>query len=314
MAPVQVQGLEELVERQRLVASLAEIDAEETADVAEVQQRKIELTGEAAQAIINGRSAESKAFAKLQVDFGQRQETRRLRREALLQAKATIDAKVTAHLATAIRAFHVEIRARTVGLAQSQMKALEAFLAAREEEVTLQQQALREVGRVHKLLPYLELKPGWSAACRSKVDPDGAIVRHFLDGYIGRAPAGHLVAVDDRDHDGSRVAAAGQGRDTMASAVKPAPTAAPAPSRRPGVIGQVEGIALVYEIVDAFDTVWGRGCIDRTRRERLAAGRIKLFVDHGDFPRSSSTTRAFTSGSSGPWRTSPSRAIGGASA
>ena len=49
-----------------------------------------------------------------------------------------------------------------------------------------------------------------------------------------------------------------------------------------GVIGQVEGIALVYGVVDTYGTTFKRGCLDRTIRERVAAGKVKLYVDHGD--------------------------------
>lgn len=51
-----------------------------------------------------------------------------------------------------------------------------------------------------------------------------------------------------------------------------------------GVCGQVEGIALVYDVVDTFGTRFRRGCLDRTRSERLAKGKVKLFWDHGDAP------------------------------
>lgn len=50
----------------------------------------------------------------------------------------------------------------------------------------------------------------------------------------------------------------------------------------PGIIGQVEGIALVYDVVDTHGTLFARGCLDRTRAERVPAGKVKLFWDHGD--------------------------------
>lgn len=51
-----------------------------------------------------------------------------------------------------------------------------------------------------------------------------------------------------------------------------------------GVIGQVEGIALVYDVIDTFGTTFARGCLDRTVRERVKAGKVRLFLDHGDMP------------------------------
>jgi hypothetical protein len=41
----------------------------------------------------------------------------------------------------------------------------------------------------------------------------------------------------------------------------------------PGVIGQVSGIALVYGVVDSHGTTFAPGSLDRTRREKVAAGR-----------------------------------------
>jgi len=49
-----------------------------------------------------------------------------------------------------------------------------------------------------------------------------------------------------------------------------------------GVCGQVEGVALVYDVVDTYGTVFQRGCLDRTVRERVVKGKVKLFWDHGD--------------------------------
>lgn len=50
----------------------------------------------------------------------------------------------------------------------------------------------------------------------------------------------------------------------------------------PGVIGRVEGFALVYDTVDSMGTAFAPGSLDRTIRERVAAGKVKLFWDHGD--------------------------------
>jgi HK97 family phage prohead protease len=49
-----------------------------------------------------------------------------------------------------------------------------------------------------------------------------------------------------------------------------------------GVIGQVAGIALVYDVVDDHGTIFSRGCLDRTRREKVASGKVRLYWDHGD--------------------------------
>ena len=53
-----------------------------------------------------------------------------------------------------------------------------------------------------------------------------------------------------------------------------------------GVIGQVEGVAMVYDVIDSYGTTFARGCFDRTCRERVAAGKVRLFLDHGDAPSS----------------------------
>lgn len=50
----------------------------------------------------------------------------------------------------------------------------------------------------------------------------------------------------------------------------------------PGVVGRVAGIALVYDVVDEHGTSFDEGCLDRTRAERVANGKVKLFWDHGD--------------------------------
>lgn len=47
-----------------------------------------------------------------------------------------------------------------------------------------------------------------------------------------------------------------------------------------GVCGQVVGVALVYGIRDAYGTAFAPGCLDRTKREKLAAGKIALYADH----------------------------------
>jgi HK97 family phage prohead protease len=49
-----------------------------------------------------------------------------------------------------------------------------------------------------------------------------------------------------------------------------------------GVIGQVSGIALVYDTLDSYGTTFAKGSLDRTRREKVATRKVKLFWDHGD--------------------------------
>jgi hypothetical protein len=51
-----------------------------------------------------------------------------------------------------------------------------------------------------------------------------------------------------------------------------------------GVCGQVEGIALPYDVIDSYGTTFSRGCLSRTVRERVAAGKVRHFFDHGDVP------------------------------
>ena len=47
-----------------------------------------------------------------------------------------------------------------------------------------------------------------------------------------------------------------------------------------GIVGRVEGVALVYGVVDAYGTLFKRGCMDKAR-EKVRAGKIKLFDNHG---------------------------------
>lgn len=47
-----------------------------------------------------------------------------------------------------------------------------------------------------------------------------------------------------------------------------------------GVCGRVTGVALVYDVEDAYGTRFAQGCLDRTKREKLAAGKVPLFADH----------------------------------
>lgn len=48
----------------------------------------------------------------------------------------------------------------------------------------------------------------------------------------------------------------------------------------PGVAGRVSGIALTYEVVDAYDTIFARGCAKRSIDTRVAARKLPLLMDH----------------------------------
>lgn len=50
----------------------------------------------------------------------------------------------------------------------------------------------------------------------------------------------------------------------------------------PGVVGRLEGVALVYDVVDSYGTTFARGALTRTMRERVATGKVKLYWNHGD--------------------------------
>jgi HK97 family phage prohead protease len=56
----------------------------------------------------------------------------------------------------------------------------------------------------------------------------------------------------------------------------------PATDLPAGVVGRMTGVALVYEVIDTRGTTFARGALSRTMRERVAAGKVKLFWDHGD--------------------------------
>lgn len=50
-----------------------------------------------------------------------------------------------------------------------------------------------------------------------------------------------------------------------------------------GVCGRMSGIALTYNVPDDYDTVFLPGCLTKTRAEKVNAGKVKLFADHGPF-------------------------------
>lgn len=47
-----------------------------------------------------------------------------------------------------------------------------------------------------------------------------------------------------------------------------------------GVCGRMQGIALVYETVDFYDTMFAYGCMDRSIAERVASRKVNVFSDH----------------------------------
>jgi len=58
--------------------------------------------------------------------------------------------------------------------------------------------------------------------------------------------------------------------------------AAPAegePAFPPGIIGRVQAVLLRYGVVDDRGTLFKRGCIDKTRAQKVPAGRVALFAN-----------------------------------
>jgi HK97 family phage prohead protease len=47
-----------------------------------------------------------------------------------------------------------------------------------------------------------------------------------------------------------------------------------------GVCGVVQGVALTYNTIDTYGTTFLPGCLNKTRQQKLAAGKIPLFGDH----------------------------------
>lgn len=47
-----------------------------------------------------------------------------------------------------------------------------------------------------------------------------------------------------------------------------------------GIVGRVSGIAVRYDVVDSYGTLFKRGCMDKTKK-KVRAGKVKLFVNHG---------------------------------
>lgn len=48
----------------------------------------------------------------------------------------------------------------------------------------------------------------------------------------------------------------------------------------PGVAGQISGIALTFDTLDTYGTVFARGCAKRSIDTKVAAGRLPLMLDH----------------------------------
>lgn len=48
----------------------------------------------------------------------------------------------------------------------------------------------------------------------------------------------------------------------------------------PGFCGVVQGVALPYDTVDGYGTMFAPGCLDKTRAQKVAGRKVKLFVDH----------------------------------
>ena len=47
-----------------------------------------------------------------------------------------------------------------------------------------------------------------------------------------------------------------------------------------GIIGRLSGIAVRYDVVDSYRTVFAKGSLDKTRA-KVSAGKVKLFDNHG---------------------------------
>ncbi len=48
----------------------------------------------------------------------------------------------------------------------------------------------------------------------------------------------------------------------------------------PGIAGRVAGVALTYEVIDSYSTVFARKCAKRTIDNRVAARKVPLLMDH----------------------------------
>jgi len=57
-----------------------------------------------------------------------------------------------------------------------------------------------------------------------------------------------------------------------------APTAMQEEDLPEGVCGRMVGTGLVYEQADSYGTIFALGCLDMTKRSKLAAGKVGLFA------------------------------------
>jgi HK97 family phage prohead protease len=48
----------------------------------------------------------------------------------------------------------------------------------------------------------------------------------------------------------------------------------------PGIAGRVSGIAVTYDVVDSYGTMFARGCAKRSIDQRVAARKVPLLMDH----------------------------------
>jgi HK97 family phage prohead protease len=47
-----------------------------------------------------------------------------------------------------------------------------------------------------------------------------------------------------------------------------------------GVAGRVSGVALTYDVVDSYDTMFARGCAKRSIDQRVSSRKVPLLMDH----------------------------------
>lgn len=57
-----------------------------------------------------------------------------------------------------------------------------------------------------------------------------------------------------------------------------APDAVQGSDLPPGICGRLQGIGMVYEVPDAYGTAWAIGCLDITKRSKVPAGKVGLFM------------------------------------
>lgn len=48
----------------------------------------------------------------------------------------------------------------------------------------------------------------------------------------------------------------------------------------PGIAGRVSGVALTYEVVDSYNTIFARGCAKRSIDNKVKARKVPLLMDH----------------------------------